>query len=150
MSAMDRRLRREFKELKKKTCPDEVIRAVYDRIGDGMQSRFTGQSSRYLPRRWIRYFSWAAAPVCIILLIVLLTTHSPIKFQKDSCTPVYSSHEIAQADQQIKSTLALIHRVSHRTCSRIRNNTLSGYVSVPVSRALCLVFNDLSGGNNHE
>jgi len=150
MSAMDRRLRREFKRLKRKTCPDDVIRNVYNRVGGELQNRCTEQRLQYLHRLPVRHFLWAAAPACIILIIILFATHSPESMQHHSYDTPYSSSEIAQADQQIKSTLALIHRVSNRTCNRVRNNTLSGYISVPVSRALSLVFTDFSGGNNHE
>lgn len=131
--ALAKRVKQTLRSLPQQHCPDRVIDATLEEMGDktpvAERRRPWGSGARWYARAW-RLAAIAAA--CIALVILALILKQP---QQPVVTPV-SSEELIRAENQVKLTLAYLGYVSYRSTATLCDDVLESRIVPPMKRAL--------------
>ncbi len=130
------RLLKEYKEtagnVKKvplEECPDFVIKSLEIKTGKEKKSFVIKPA-----------YAFAITILVISTLVFVLLNHNKEK------EPVYTKAEVAQAEMQVKTSLAILNKVFKKTENLIEDDILPKRVGKPVQKSFSIINQVLIGG----
>ena len=110
-------------------CPDSVIKSLEIKTGKEKRSFVIKPA-----------YAFAIIVLVISTLVFVLLNHN-----KDE-EPVYTKAEVAQAEMQVKTSLAILNKVFKKTENLIENDILPKRVGKPVQKSFSIINQVLIGG----